>query len=236
MTRNSMRMTRRELVKLAALSMIAVPVNTALAGCSSSQDTAKAPAQKTGDASRADDSQTTASAASSESTSQADAAQPVSNVLVAYFSATGNTERAALAIADQLGADTFVITPKQPYSRDELNYNDSTSRVCKEHDDPDRHVELEEVTPEGLDAYETVFVGYPTWWQHASWVMDDFVTGNDFTGKRIIPFTTSAASPLGESASVLADLADTGDWEEGVRFSSSVRDDEVRDWVESLGL
>lgn len=236
MTRSLMKLTRRDLVKFATLAMIALSANTALAGCSGSQEAAKAPAQKTDDGAASKSSQATASAESDGASPRGDNGKPASNVLVAYFSATGNTERAALAIADQLGAGTFVITPKQPYTREELNYNDDESRVCKEHDDPARHVELETVEPEGFADYETIFVGYPTWWQHASWVMDDFATGNDFTGKRIIPFTTSAASPLGESASVLADLAGTGDWEDGIRFSSSVDDVEVRNWVESLGL
>ena len=157
-------------------------------------------------------------------------------VLVAYFSGTGHTERVAQLAAEQLGADTFVITPIEPYTSDDLNYNDESSRVCREHDDPNRSVEPEVVTPEDFAGYDTVLVGYPIWWQHASWVLDGFVTGNDFTGKDVIPFCTSAASPLGESASDLAALAGMGDWRDGVRFSASVGEEDVRSWVDSLEL
>lgn len=128
------------------------------------------------------------------------------------------------------------VTGIQPYTSDDLNYNNEASRVCAEHDDPNRHVELEAVTPEGFDGYDVVLVGYPIWWQHASWVLDDFVTGNDFTGKDVVPFCTSAASPLGESASDLVALAGTGDWREGVRFSAGVGEDEVRAWTQGLGV
>lgn len=159
------------------------------------------------------------------------------SVLVAYYSATGNTERVARTIIDHLGADTFVITPVVPYTTEDLNWRSESSRVCVEHDDPEgRHVELVQVAPENFESYDTIFVGYPTWWQHASWVMDDFVQGNDFNGKTIIPFTTSSSSPLGESAIDLAALAGTGAWQEGVRFQSGASEAEVLDWLDGLAL
>lgn len=225
-------LSRRSLVKLAAVAALALPANVALAGCSPSNG--DAPASQPAGSTKAP-AGASKSAASNDAPAAAAPSQG-SPVLVAYFSATGHTQKVAEVVADQLGADVFVITPKQPYTSEELNYNDESSRVCREHDDPDRSVELEVVTPEGFDGYETVFVGYPTWWQHASWVLDDFVTGNDFTDKRVVPFTTSASSPLGESASDLAALAGTGDWDEGVRFAASVGEDEVRAWVDGLEL
>ncbi len=157
------------------------------------------------------------------------------STLVVYFSATGNTGRAAQAIADARGADMFAITPSQPYTDADLNWRDESSRVCAEHDDPaGRHVQLEQAQIPGLDAYGTVFFGYPTWWQQASWVVDDVAVENDFTGKTVIPFTTSSSSPLGDSASNLAALAGTGDWREGMRFPSSVSAEDVAAWLDGL--
>lgn len=139
-------------------------------------------------------------------------------------------------MADELNADTFVITPTQPYTREDLNYNNDDSRVSTEHLDENRHVELETITPDNFDSYDTILIGYPIWWANAAWVIDDFVTENDFSGKTVIPFCTSASSPLGESGTLLADMAGTGDWQEGIRFSSSVDEEEVRQWANELGL
>lgn len=159
------------------------------------------------------------------------------SVLVAYFSATGNTEAAAGYIADALGADTFEITPAEPYTSDDLNWSDEDSRVSREHEDPSlQTVELAETTPENWDSYDTVFIGYPIWWGVAAWPVSSFVAANDFTGKTVIPFCTSSSSGLGESGDLLEDLAGTGEWLEGQRFRSSVSEADVAEWVNSLGL
>lgn len=175
-------------------------------------------------------------ACSSDEQSSGSNAQSESSILVAYYSAQGHTESVANTLADELNADTFVITPTQPYTREDLNYNNDDSRVSTEHLDENRHVELETITPDNFDSYDTILIGYPIWWAYAAWVIDDFVTENDFSGKTVIPFCTSASSPLGESGTLLADMAGTGDWQEGIRFSSSVDEEEVRQWANELGL
>lgn len=76
---------------------------------------------------------------------------------------------------------------------------------------------------------------YPIWWGIAAWPTDSFVKANDFTGKTVIPFCTSSTSGLGESGELLAEEAGTGEWLNGERFSSGASEDEVREWVESLG-
>ena len=159
------------------------------------------------------------------------------NALVVYFSATGNTEAAAGYIADALGADTFEITPAEPYTSDDLNWSDENSRVSREHEDPSlQTVELAETTPENWDSYDTVFIGYPIWWGVAAWPVSSFVETNDFTGKTVIPFCTSSSSGLGDSGTLLEELAGTGEWLDGQRFRSSASETEVADWVTGLGL
>ena len=162
------------------------------------------------------------------------------NILVAYFSATGNTEEAAGYIAELTGGDLFELTPVDDYSNDDLRWTDPESRVSTEHDaivaGETVTVELTAVTPENWDSYDTVFIGYPIWWGEAAWPVDGFVTGNDFTGKTVIPFCTSSSSPLGESGTLLAEMAGTGDWRQGRRFSSGVSESDVRSWLNGMGL
>ena len=157
-----------------------------------------------------------------------------SRVLVAYFSATGNTEAVAGYIAQATGGDLFEITPADPYTVDDLNWTDENSRVVYEYENPDeRDTELASDTPDGWEDYDVIFLGYPIWWYDAAWPVDGFVEANDFTGKTVIPFCTSSSSGLGESGSRLAELADAGDWLEGQRSASQA---DVEAWVDGLGL
>ena len=157
--------------------------------------------------------------------------------LVVYYSATGNTETVAGYIAEATGGDLFEITPAEPYTDADLNWTDEGSRVSREHDDPSlREMELTAATVENWDEYDTVFVGYPIWWGIAAWPVDAFINANDFTGKTVIPFATSSSSGLGESGELLAELAGTGDWQEGQRFRSGVNEADVTEWVNGLGL
>ena len=159
------------------------------------------------------------------------------NVLVVYYSASGNTETAANYIAQATGGDIFEITPAEPYTSDDLNWTDENSRVSREHEDESlRDVELTTTEVENWDSYDTVFIGYPIWWGIAAWPVDGFVEANDFTGKTVIPFCTSSSSGIGESGELLAQLAGTGDWQEGQRFRSSASQEDVNEWVDSLGL
>ena len=160
-----------------------------------------------------------------------------SNVLVVYFSATGNTERVANAIAEATGGDLFELTPADPYTDADLDWTDESSRVVREYENPEeRDVALTVDTPDNWADYDVVYLGYPIWWGIAAWPVNNFVASNDFTGKTVIPFCTSSSSGLGESGQLLADLAGTGTWLEGERFRSSASQEDVTAWVESLGL
>ena len=156
------------------------------------------------------------------------------NVLVVYYSATGNTENAASYIAQATGGDLFEITPAEPYTDDDLNWSDADSRVVYEYENPEeRDVALAQETPTGWDDYDVVFLGYPIWWGIAAWPVSSFVAANDFDGKTVIPFCTSSSSGLGESGDL---LADAGTWLEGQRFRGGASQTDVAAWVESLDL
>ena len=104
-----------------------------------------------------------------------------------------------------------------------------------EHDNPDaRIVELAESTVSNWESYDTIFIGYPIWRGIAAWPVDGFIAANDFTGKTVIPFCTSSSSGLGESGELLEQAAGTGNWLEGMRFSSSVSEADVQTWIDNL--
>lgn len=159
------------------------------------------------------------------------------NVLVVYYSASGNTEAVAGYIAEATDGDLFAITPAEPYTSDDLNWTDENSRVSQEYADESlRDVELTTTEVENWDSYDTVFIGYPIWWGIAAWPTDSFVEANDFTGKTVIPFCTSSSSGLGQSGDLLEELAGTGDWLEGQRFRGSTSEAEIQTWLDSLEL
>lgn len=97
-----------------------------------------------------------------------------------------------------------------------------------------RDVELASTTVPNWDTYDTVFIGYPIWWGIAAWPTDGFVKANDFTGKTVIPFCTSASSGIGDSGKLLEEEAGTGNWLDGMRFRSSASEDDVKSWVDGL--
>lgn len=157
--------------------------------------------------------------------------------LVVYYSATGSTENVANYIAAATNADVFELEPVKPYTDADLNWTDDNSRVVDEHNNEEKRVvELTSTTVPNWDSYDTVFIGYPIWWGIAAWPVDGFVKANDFTGKTVIPFCTSASSGLGESGELLADMAGTGDWQAGMRFRSGASESDVADWVNTLNL
>lgn len=218
--------------KLTAL-LLSVVLALSLAACGSANKPASSTTQpETSAPTEQPESSSTAPAESEPET------QPkTGKTLVVYYSASGNTERVAKDIAEAAGADLFEIVPTEVYTSEDLNWTNSDSRVSREHDDESlRDVPLTTTEVPDWDSYDTVFIGYPIWWGIAAWPVDTFVKNNDFTGKTVIPFATSSSSGMGQSGSLLADMAGTGDWQEGQRFSSGVSSDDVQSWVNGLGL
>lgn len=218
--------------KLTAL-LLSVVLVLSLAACGSANKPASSSTQpETSAPTEQPESSSTAPAESEPET------QPeTGKTLVVYYSASGNTERVAKDIAEAADADLFEIVPTEVYTSEDLNWTNPDSRVSREHDDESlRDVPLTTTEVPDWDSYDTVFIGYPIWWGIAAWPVDTFVKNNDFTGKTVIPFATSSSSGMGQSGSLLADMAGTGEWQEGQRFSSGVSSDDVQSWVNGLGL
>lgn len=215
------KISRRQFLQVAAALLLASCSGNSASSVSSSSVAASSEA-----ASRA--------AASSEATSTV---TTTGKTLVVYFSATGTTQGVAQTIADTVGADLFEVVPSDPYTSDDLNWTNNDSRVSREHNDEGlRAVALESTDVDGWDDYDTVFIGYPIWWGIAAWPMSSFVAVNDFTGKTVIPFCTSTSSGIGQSGKLLAELAGTGSWLDGYRFSSSTTANDIAALAESLSL
>ena len=158
-----------------------------------------------------------------------------SHILVAYFSATNNTEGVAQKLADGLGADLYEITPEQPYTDEDLDYGNPNSRSSVEMDDPDARPEISG-TVENMEQYDVVLIGYPIWWGEAPRIMSTFIESYDFEGKTLAAFCTSASSGFGSSDSALRTAADKAAWLEGRRFSAGASEEEVMEWAGELGV
>ena len=157
------------------------------------------------------------------------------NVLVAYFSATGTTEGVAENIAAGLNADLYEIVPQEPYTDTDLNYNDDDSRSTIEMNDPDARPAISG-SVENMEQYDIVFIGYPIWWGEAPRIISTFVESYDFSGKTIVPFCTSGGSGIGSSAEDLEELTSGAEWLSGSRLRGSDSQEDVMEWVNGLGL
>ena len=218
--------------KLTAL-LLSVVLALSLAACGS----ANKPASSTTRPETSAPTEQPESSSTAPAESEPETQPKTGKTLVVYYSASGNTERVAKDIAEAAGADLFEIVPTEVYTSEDLNWTNPDSRVSREHDDESlRDVPLTTTEVPDWDSYDTVFIGYPIWWGIAAWPVDTFVKNNDFTGKTVIPFATSSSSGMGQSGSLLADMAGTGEWQEGQRFSSGVSSDDVQSWVNGLGL
>ena len=223
--------------KLAAL-LLSVVLVLSLAACGSANKPASSTTQpETSAPTEQPATEPSESSSTAPAESEPETQPETGKTLVVYYSASGNTERVAKDIAEAAGADLFEIVPTEVYTSDDLDWTNPDSRVSREHDDESlRDVPLTTTEVPDWDSYDTVFIGYPIWWGIAAWPVDTFVKNNDFTGKTVIPFATSSSSGMGQSGSLLTDMAGTGEWQEGQRFSSGVSSDDVQSWVNGLGL
>lgn len=202
-----------------------------LAGCGGQAASASAAPARPASSSPA--SSAAADAASSEAAAASGVPAPEDGVLVAYFSATGNTRAVAEKIAALTGGDLYEIVPAQPYTNEDLDWRNSQSRSSQEMDDPDARPEIAG-SPVEMDGYGTLYLGYPIWHGQAPRILSTFVESCDLEGVRVIPFCTSGSSGIGSSADSLAEQAGGGAWLEGRRFDSGVPDSELQAWIDSL--
>ena len=175
--------------------------------------------------------QETEKAAPPEEMETASEPEPENAALVVYFSATGTTRGIAEKIASLTGSELVEILPAQPYTTEDLNYNDHTTRATVEQNTPEARPEI--ANDISLEGYTTVYLGYPIWWGQAPRIMSTFVESHDFTGITVIPFCTSGSSGAGRTGETLGEQAGTGTFLSSTRFSASVSDADLQSWIDS---
>lgn len=157
-----------------------------------------------------------------------------SSSVVVYFSCTGNTEKVAKNIAEVTNSDIFEIVPSVPYTSDDLDYSNDSSRTSIEQNDINARPEIS-VTFENIDDYDTIYLGYPIWWGDAPKIMYTFVESYDFTDKTIVPFCTSGGSGISGSVdSLKKSCKGSAVWLDGKRFKGSETTTEISSWIDTL--
>ena len=156
-------------------------------------------------------------------------------ILVAYFSASGETAKLAKTFAGVVDGDLFEIVPEVPYTAADLNWMDKRSRSTTEmNDDNSRPVIASKIMD--MTQYSTVFVGFPVWWYRAPHIIETFLESYDFAGKTVIPFVTSGGSGLGKIDSILGAVCPAAVWLPGKRMQSTESAAAVQEWVNTLNL
>lgn len=160
----------------------------------------------------------------------------MSKILVAYFSASGVTREVAEKICKAVEGDLFEIVPETPYSKEDLDYTNKESRCSVEMNDLDCRPAVASKV-EDMCCYDTVFVGFPVWWGREPSIVDTFLCGYDFSGKRIIPFCTSGTSGIGSTAERIRSLVGDGaKVDDGDRLDAKISDDWLCEWLGGLKL
>ena len=144
----------------------------------------------------------------------------MSKALIAYFSASGVTARTAKEMARATGADLYEIRPAQPYTAADLNWMDKKSRSTVEMNDPACRPAVADRV-EGMEQYDTVFVGFPIWWYVEPRIVDTFLESYDFSGKVMIPFATSGGSGIGGAEKSLREHCPAAEWRRGKLLNGS---------------
>lgn len=157
------------------------------------------------------------------------------NALVAYFSATGTTAKAAKALANAVGGELYEIKPAVPYTSADLNWMDKNSRSSVEMKDAHSRPALAD-TDAPVAGHDVIFLGFPVWWYVAPTILNTFLEAYDFTGKTIVLFATSGGSGLGKSAAGLRVSAPGAKIVDGRMLNGHLNEAELKAWAEGLNL
>lgn len=156
-------------------------------------------------------------------------------ILVAYFSASGVTAKAAWKLSESIGADLYEIKPEIPYTSSDLNWMDKKSRSSVEMNHPASRPAIAEKL-QGMDEYDVVFLGFPIWWYTAPTIIHTFLESYDFSGKTIVPFATSGGSGMGRTNTKLAASCKGATLLPGKLLNGHLEEVDLKAWVESLRL
>ena len=154
----------------------------------------------------------------------------MNKILVTYFSASGVTAKVAQNIADNIGADTFEIRPKQRYSDADLNWHDKNSRSSVEMNDKSSRPELK-ITVSKLNDYSTIMIGFPVWWYTAPTIINTFIESLDLSSKTLIPFCTSGGTGIEGCENDLKEAYPQYNWKPGKRLTGKENKEFLENWI-----
>ena len=152
-------------------------------------------------------------------------------VLVAYFSATGNTKKVAENLAKATGGDLHEIKPLNQYTNADLDWTNDNSRSSIEMKDKSSRPKIESRVRD-IEKYDVIFIGFPIWWYREPSIIDTFIESHNLENKLIVPFATSGGSGIGEAPKNIQVLAPKSKVERGKIFESGVTAEELRKWAE----
>ena len=206
-------------MKKILLIMMSAFMLVALAACGAADKNTAEPKQETVTSTRTPSAQTETSADGSKN-------------LVVYFSATGNTKTLAETIAETTGSDIVAIEPQEPYTSEDINYNNNNCRANKEQNDDSARPAIANKI-ENIDDYDTIYLGYPIWWGTMPKIINTFLESYDLSGKTIMPFCTSGGSSISSSVSAIKSTCQNADVKDGLRGSSSTTAEQIETWIEN---
>lgn len=157
----------------------------------------------------------------------------MSKKLVAYFSASGVTAKAAKTLAEAGSADLYEIRPQVPYTQADLNWMDKKSRSTLEMNDPSARPSLADTSAD-IAGHDVIFVGFPVWWYTAPSIIKTFLEAYDMSGKVIVPFATSGGSPLGKTSQDLQAVVPAATVKEGRLLKGRLDAADLKEWMESF--
>lgn len=149
--------------------------------------------------------------------------------LVVYFSCTGNTKAVAEKLASFCNAELYEITAAQPYTADDLNYNNSNCRANQEMNDSSARPQIGSETID-LQGYDNIIIGYPIWWGTMPRIINTFLDTYDLSGKTLLPFCTSGGSGISESVADIKNAEPGADVRSGI-VANNMSDENLKNWL-----
>lgn len=159
------------------------------------------------------------------------AQQGAGKVLVVYFSATGTTAAAAGKLAEAAGGEILEIEPEKRYTAADLDWRNEQSRCYVEMHDLKYRPAVKKAEVNMVD-YDTIYLGFPIWWNIAPTIVNSFIEAHDLNGKRVVPFATSGGSTIDNSVKELKRTYPAIEWQEG-KLLNRMDVDAIREWTKS---
>ena len=168
-----------------------------------------------------------------EKSEQNAAPQTSKTVLVAYFSATGNTAKVAKSLTAATGATIFEIKPEKAYTSADLDWHNKQSRTTLEMNNEKARPAIANKVA-NMQQYQVIYLGFPIWWGKAPRIINTFLEQYNLKGKTIIPFCTSGGSGIEGAMKLIKASAPTANWKNGKLLNGNPSETELKSWAKTI--